>query len=57
MYYTKMNLDIDKLNIQLDELSEVRWFSIEKLQQMVDTNELNKDQVEFFIKCVEFLKN
>lgn len=52
-----MNLDIDKLNIQLDELSEVRWFSIEKLQQMVDTGELNKDQVEFFIKCVEFLKN
>ena len=57
MYYTKMNLDIDKLIIQLDELSEVRWFSIEKLQQMVDTGELNKDQVEFFIKCVEFLKN
>lgn len=57
MYYTKMNLDIDKLNIQLDELSEVRWFSVEKLQQMVDIGELNKDQVEFFIKCVEFLKN
>ncbi len=57
MYYTKMNLDIDKLIIQLDELSEVRWFSIEKLQQMVDTGDLNKNQVEFFIKCVEFLKN
>ena len=57
MYYTKLDLDIDKLTIQLDELSEVRWFSIEKLQQMVDTGELNKDQIEFFIKCVEFLKN
>lgn len=30
---------------------------IEELQQMVDTGELNKDQVEFFIKCVDFLKN
>ena len=57
MYYAKMDLDIDELNIQLDELSEVRWFSIEKLQQMVDTGELNKNQVEFFIKCVEFLEH
>ena len=57
MYYTKLDLDIDKLTIQLDELSEVRWFSMEKLQQMVDTGELNKDQVEFFNKCVKFLKN
>ena len=57
MYYVKMDLDIGELNIQLDELSEVRWFSIEKLQQMVDTGELNKNQVEFFIKCVEFLEH
>ena len=51
------NFIIDKLIIQLDELSEVRWLSIEKLQQMVDAGELNKDQIDFFIKCVEFLKN
>lgn len=57
MYYTNMDLDIDKLVIQLDELSEVKWFSMEKLQQMVDIGELNKDQVEFFNKCVEFLIN
>ena len=43
MYYTRMDLDIDRLVIQLDELLEVRWFSIEKLQQMVDTGELNMD--------------
>lgn len=57
MYYTKLDLDINKLDIQLEELSEVRWFSIEKLQQMVNTGELNKDQIEFLIKCVEFLNN
>ncbi len=43
MYYTSMDLDIDRIVIQLDELLEVRWFSIEKLQQMVDTGELNMD--------------
>lgn len=56
MYYTKMNLDTERLTIQLDELSEVRWFSIEKLQQMVKSDELNKDQIEFFNKCVKFLE-
>lgn len=56
MYYTKMNLDIKKLTIQFDELSEVKWFSMEKLQQMVDSGELNKDQIEFFTKCVKFLE-
>ena len=56
MYYTKMNLDIEKLTIQFDELSEVKWFSMEKLQQMVDSGELNKDQIEFFTKCVKFLE-
>lgn len=56
MYYTKMNLDIEKLTIQLNELSEVKWFSMEKLQQMVDSGELNKDQIEFFTKCVKFLE-
>lgn len=55
MYYTKMDLDIHELNIQLDELTDVKWFSMETLNEMVKNGELNKDQVEFFNKCVEFL--
>lgn len=55
MYYTKMDLDIHELNIQLEELTDVKWFSMETLNEMVNNGELNKDQVEFFNKCVEFL--
>lgn len=55
MYYTKLDLDITKLNIQLDELTEVKWFSMEELQNMVDNKELNQDQIDFFIKCVDYL--
>lgn len=55
MYYTKMDLNIEKLDIQLEELSEVRWFSIDELQKMVEMSELNNDQEEFFNKCVKFL--
>ena len=55
MYYTKMDLDIDKLVIQLDELEEVRWFSKNQLQKMADEKKLNKDQLDFFNKCIKFL--
>lgn len=55
MYYTKMDLDISKLNIQEEELSEVRWFSMEELQDMVNKKILNQDQVDFFIKCQNYL--
>lgn len=57
MYYTKLDLDISQFNIQLDELTEVRWFSVDKLYEMVDNKILNENQIECFIKCQKFLNN
>lgn len=57
MYYTKMDLDLNKLHIQEDELTEVKWFSMNELQEMVNNKELNQDQIDFFIKCTNYLKN
>lgn len=57
MYYAKLDLDLSQLCIQEDELTEVRWFSMRELQQMVDSNELNPDQVAFFVKCKNFLQS
>ena len=55
MYYAKIDIDITELKIQEEELTEVKWFSIEELNNMVEKNELNKDQVEFFEKCMEYV--
>ena len=57
MYYTKLDLDLNKLHIQEDELTEVRWFSIAELQDMVNKKELNQDQVDFFLKCTKYLES
>lgn len=57
MYYTKLDLDLSKLNIQKEELSEVKWFSLEELQDMVNNNILNQDQIDFFIKCKKYIEN
>lgn len=57
MYYTKMDLDLSKLNIQKEELSKVKWFSLEELQDMVDNKILNQDQIDCFIKCKNYIEN
>lgn len=57
MYYLKLDIDIENLKIQEDELSEVKWFSMEKLNEMVQTKELNQDQISCFVKCVKFLNS
>lgn len=57
MYYTKMDISMDELVIQEEELSEVRWFSMDELEDMVDKKILNQNQIDFFIKCQNFINN
>lgn len=55
MYYTKLDLEIEDFTIQEEELTEVRWFSFEELNAMVENKILNQDQVDFFLKCKKYL--
>ena len=57
MYYTKLDLNIEDFKIQEEELSEVKWFSIKKLEEMVKTKELDQNQIDFFIKCSNFVNS
>ena len=57
MYYTNIDLDIEKLDIQKEELTEVRWFSMKELEDMVDNSELNENQVAFFKKCQNYIES
>lgn len=57
MYFVSKDINIEDISIQKEELSEVRWFSMEKLQHMVDIKELNDDQIACFIKVCNYLTN
>lgn len=57
MYYLKADYNLSDFSIQKEELTEVKWFSIEQLEHMVETHELNQNQIACFIKCVNYLKN
>ena len=56
MYYMQLDLDVNDFVIQEEELTEVRWFSMEDLQKMVETKELNPNQIACFVKCVKYLE-
>ena len=55
MYFVNKDIDLKDITIQKEELSEVRWFSIEELKHMVETNELNEDQISCFLKVCKYL--
>lgn len=57
MYFINKDIDIKDISIQEEELSEVRWFSMDELEDMVKTHELNDDQIACFVKVCDYLSN
>ena len=56
MYFVNKDISLEDIKIQEEELSEVKWFSIEELQNMVNIKELNENQISCFIKVCKFLE-
>lgn len=57
MYFVTKDISINDITIQEEELTEVRWFSMDELNKMVETKELNENQIACFKKVCNYLKN
>ena len=57
MYFVNKDVDLNDIIIQEEELSEVRWFSMDELNNMVDKGELNEDQIACFKKVCNYLNS
>ena len=57
MYFVTKDINIDDITIQQEELSEVRWFTMDELKSMVNSGELNEDQIDCFNKVCDYLSN
>lgn len=55
MYLVDKDIELKDIKIQEEELSEVKWFSMLELKQMVKNNILNEDQISCFVKVCNFL--
>jgi 8-oxo-dGTP pyrophosphatase MutT (NUDIX family) len=56
MYFVNKDVSLEEITIQEEELSEVKWFSMAELKRMVETNELNENQISCFIKVCKYLE-
>ena len=56
MYFVTKDIDLNDVTIQEEELSEVRWFTMDELNKMVDKKELNEDQIACFVKVCRYLE-
>ena len=57
MYYVIKDINLKEITIQEEELTEVKWFTMDELKRMVDTGELNEDQISCFKKVCTYLEN
>lgn len=56
MYFVNKDVDLNDVTIQEDELTEVKWFSMNELKNMVETKELNEDQISCFNKVCKYIE-
>ena len=55
MYFVTKDIDLNQIKIQEEELTQVKWFTMDELRKMVDSGELNEDQIACFNKVCDYL--
>ena len=56
LYYLKEDIKLDCITKQEEEVSLVKWFSIDKINDLISNNSFLPAHVGFFYECLEFLK-
>ena len=56
MYYVKMEVDINDLTLQEEEVSEVKWASIEEIEDIIQNNEFKESHTKMFNHYLEYKK-
>ena len=55
LYYLKQNIDISKIIIQKEEVDEVKWASIDEINELMVKGVFNKGHYMMFKDCLEYL--
>ena len=56
MYFVTKDIDLKDITIQEEELTEVRWFTMDELKSMVERHELNDNQIACFVKVCKYIE-
>lgn len=55
LYYIKDDIDIEKITIQKEEVENVKWASIDEINNLMNNGEFNKGHYMMFKDCLDFL--
>ena len=48
IYYVKRDIDINGLVIQKEEVEYVKWYSVDKIMELIDNNDFRETNIEPF---------
>lgn len=55
LYYIKEDIDLSKIKTQKGEVDDIKWASIEEIENLMNNNKFNKGHYMMFKDCLEFL--
>ena len=56
IYYVKEDIDIKKIKIQKEEVEDVKWATIEEINELIKNEAFSESHTEFFELCLDYLK-
>jgi len=57
LYYLRKNIDLEILNLQKEEVNQVKWATAEEIEEMVENKDFMDEHVPFFRTCLNYLAN
>lgn len=55
IYYLKEDIDINKVRIQKEEVSAVKWATINDIEKMIEEGDFSESHRDFFEDCIKYL--
>ena len=56
LYYVQKEIDLSKLSLQKEEVEKVYWYTIKKINRLIQTNEFYDKQIEAFKIFERYIK-
>lgn len=56
IYYLKEDINIKKIKIQKEEVEDVKWATIDEINELIKNGSFSGSHTEFFELCLEYLK-
>ena len=56
IYYLREDIDIKKIKIQKEEVENVKWATIDEINELIKNEDFSESHTEFFKLCLEYLK-